>query len=347
MLHRAIDLIACPADKSALRLKAGYGSKERKVPAIIPAPCREFCSFLGRDVADCTSTPCADCGKVEITDATLVCSKCGDFFEVEDGIARTLQLSEDGHDADRKVVAIKKSEIEIRDRQSSSFDGKYSPAYTEIENSAVLSRMDAPCGEIIVDLACGTGRFSGHMVNRCGELLCLDFSIESLRVLSQKLQGSQTPFHLIQADMNHLPLRQTRFPVIYCGNALMHLPTPAARTEALKQISACLSDDGLLVATVYNHTRRTPTTRQKEGFHNDRLYFYRYDHDEFEEYLGEVFSVEEVAGLINLPVHRVSGLLFRLGLGRVARAMERIIEKTPLSFFLGETLLGKCRKRQE
>lgn len=107
-------------------------------------------------------------------------------------------------------------------------------ALMHVEEAAMLDLMPPLAGRVVLDLACGTGRYSRLAAERGARLaLGLDNSPAMLRASAQPLRGL--------AHIEALPLPAGAVDVVICGLALGHLP---AITPALGEISRVLRPGG-------------------------------------------------------------------------------------------------------
>ncbi|HBC86881.1 MAG TPA: hypothetical protein DCZ94_08005 [Lentisphaeria bacterium] len=346
MFYRTIDYLACPSDKNPLIADKITQCSEIKNPSC-HSRCRLYCAFKGVQIPNgIAPEDCGKCHRLEIITATLKCPRCGTAFPVKDGIARLLPVEKDIKPELQTSMAVKKSEMKARDEFSAEYDLKFPPGRDLLETKSFLKRLSLSGYDAVLELGSGTGRLTMSMLPSCKEIICIDLSFESLKELSRKihLQDGGTA-HLIQADMNFIPLRKEYlFEKIACSGAIQHVPADS-KIDAIKEIDRYLAGNGIFVVSAYNHSEMTVETREKEGYHSGRIYFYRYDQDEFKDFLSSVFRVCEIAGMINLPTHKVVGNLMKTGLTWVALALEYLIQRTKLSFRRGEMLIAVCRKK--
>lgn len=101
-------------------------------------------------------------------------------------------------------------------------------------------------GARILDAGCGTGRFSHIALDAGADVIACD--------LSTAIDACRTNFptephlHLLQADMEHLPLKLNLFDGIFCFGVLQHTPNPERTFHSLLPH---LKPGGRIVADVY------------------------------------------------------------------------------------------------
>jgi malonyl-CoA O-methyltransferase len=119
----------------------------------------------------------------------------------------------------------------------------------EIEQAAMLRLMPDLRGRDVLDLACGTGRYS-RIARQGGarRVVGADFSPQMLRA-GRKATSPCDPLSAggeeesVQASMMVLPFAEASFDVIICGLATGHLP-PAAMRQAVAEMARALRPGG-------------------------------------------------------------------------------------------------------
>lgn len=123
-------------------------------------------------------------------------------------------------------------------------------------------------GAVVLDLACGTGRYGRHAQREgAARVVGLDNSIDMLRagVLAQ----------VAQADVTRLPLPPAAFDVIFCGLALGHVPRDNF-SRALSEIARVLKPDGIALISDF-HPYQALNGAQRT-FHGDDGRTYAVEH---------------------------------------------------------------------
>ncbi len=108
----------------------------------------------------------------------------------------------------------------------------------EIEQAAMLRLMPTLIDRVVLDLACGTGRY-GRIATQSGaaQVVGVDNSVPMLEA-----GGNSTAFSVL-APMSRLPFRSGSFDVILCGLATGHLP-PETMGQAIIEIGRVLRPGG-------------------------------------------------------------------------------------------------------
>lgn len=131
---------------------------------------------------------------------------------------------------------------ELKPRDAYRLWAEHYPPYAhnllmEVEQHAVLDLLPAVRHKRVLDLACGTGRYTRILSERGARPVALDFSFEML---------ARDPNHSprAQADMLTLPLQDASVEVIVCGLAVGHVQNLA---QALQEMKRVLTRHGTLI----------------------------------------------------------------------------------------------------
>ncbi len=104
--------------------------------------------------------------------------------------------------------------------------------------------------ELVLDVACGTGR---HLIPLCKEgydIVGLDISAKLLRIAKTRWHRAQ----LVRADMRFLPFKPHTFSaVISMDQSLGYLPSETEDLQSLRELHAALRKGSVLVADVFNN----------------------------------------------------------------------------------------------
>jgi ubiquinone/menaquinone biosynthesis C-methylase UbiE/uncharacterized protein YbaR (Trm112 family) len=291
----------------------------------------------------------------EIEEGCLVCPTCGRTFPIEGGIPRIVPagLIATLPQAD-KVTQDKRTEMRIRDEQTSTFLNWYSEYNTFLELHASLELLALVPSDILLDVGCGIGRITTQINSLCKEVIAVDYSLESLRYLQKVINnGKKSNIHLIQADACLLPFRQNCFDKAISIQVFTLIPSADERIKGLNCVHKSLKQNGVFVMTVFNNhifrcikrLRHIPGVFQKEGHHPlHGFYYYNFSVFDLRSFLKNSFSVEGTWGLINLT--REFGLRLKIDrYGKLVMWIDRLIQRTPFSYLLGDLLIAKCIKR--
>jgi ubiquinone/menaquinone biosynthesis C-methylase UbiE len=105
-------------------------------------------------------------------------------------------------------------------------------------------------GKDILEVGCGTGRFSLFLMEIGKGAALVDLSVEMLKVTQEKLQqNSLLPFSGTNASIYHLPFRAGTFDCVLTINVFNHLEMPSV---ALCELARVLKLGGKLVMNFAN-----------------------------------------------------------------------------------------------
>jgi len=207
---------------------------------------------------------------------------------------------------DDRVDQDEQREIEIRDQEASQYDqwiartkGRW---WFEVEKAATLSYLHPSPTDIILDCGCGTGRFSLAVAPLVQQVLCMDHSQESLKVLSEKAEKGNirnlSVFHASIEVMDCIPSASADHALMI--EVLQHLPSHQKRINALKECWRVLKPGGRLVFDVYRWGGAI--TVDKEGYWISGLYRFAFTPEDIHNALGEAgFRVSGIQGILNYP----------------------------------------------
>ncbi len=168
----------------------------------------------------------------------------------------------------------------------------------------------------ILDLACGTGRFSFLATDG------LDQSREMLSVAREK--WPKTTF--FEGDARKMPFDDEAFDVIFSLHFLMHLP----ESEVAEVLEACfrvLKNGGTLIVDFPSRKRRELFRKKMGGWHGATAF----DLKSFEKLAGKNWKIVRSEGVLTVPIHRFSPF-FRPVLYRIDSFLGRSWVKNGSSY---------------
>jgi ubiquinone/menaquinone biosynthesis C-methylase UbiE len=121
---------------------------------------------------------------------------------------------------------------EAYDRWSDTYDADPNP-HTAMEEEEVLDLVAAGPGELILDAACGTGRYCRLFQSRGARVVGIDFSEGMLRIARQKVPT--VAFHCMDLA-GTLAFPEAGFDKVNCAQALKHLPDLTLPLEEFARI---------------------------------------------------------------------------------------------------------------
>jgi len=103
----------------------------------------------------------------------------------------------------------------------------------------------------LLDLPCGTGRFTPVLEELAGKVVSADISLEMMNVAASRFRSAKASF--VQCSVEELPFRDSSFDLTFTARFLLHLPSNL-REAALLELSRvskrwvffdCLMETGL------------------------------------------------------------------------------------------------------
>ncbi len=127
--------------------------------------------------------------------------------------------------------------------------GPSDDGFTQTERAFVLGRIRP--GHKVLDLGCGTGRFTVPMAEAGAEVTGLDLSGAMLEIARTKLSERGLTADLREGDMARLPFEDGTFDVVTSMLTLMHIPLDA-REDVFDEASRVLRPGGRMLIGVRN-----------------------------------------------------------------------------------------------
>jgi SAM-dependent methyltransferase len=273
----------------------------------------------------------------DVQTGVLTCPACRSAYAITDGIP---DLSELGDDPDE--LSAKRDEICARDVETQVYEAQFGTYQNAAESSALLRRLDLGASHRVLELGCGTGRMTRHLIKESAEFVGVDFSMSSLRELRGRMSGYPN-INLVCADVNHLPLRgQGQFDRIVSSQLLEHLPSERLRRDLWQTCSQLLANCGRAIVTVYNYSwTKRRRGFSKEGLHSSGIFYHCYDARELVAEVSPWLRVQEICGVLN----RMTPLRVLERIGRVGAAADGFLSRTRMSRATGHLLLVVCVPR--
>ena len=283
------------------------------------------CPDDGGDLRVSAGTPP---GGAAVKHGELRCATCGRGFPIEDGIVSLLPAAFGRTSAPAEGDLLR--QMQARDDEACCYDELYDDDGHRFELDTYLARLAPRPGERVLDIGCGTGRFTKEYAGAVGEVVGADFSVASLRRLLARGPSVQA----VRCEAGQLPFATGGFDAIVATSLFSNLPTQATRDRALAEVRRVLAPGGRLLVTVYNHSwwkrarhsLRLSQSGAKHGYHTDgRIPYYNFGAREFEGWVARRFRTGPVFG----AQHRLPVLSRRSP--RLARELDRLLSRLPMA----------------
>jgi SAM-dependent methyltransferase len=268
----------------------------------------------------------------------LVCTDCSAAFAIDDGILNMLH----GISLD----AESQHEQQLRDGHAKSmkatgpawYENEHNYEHNLMEMIPTMEALSANQDKTILELGCGDGRYTVALAGQCQWILAVDFSIESLRILQQRLQSPQN-VGLILGDVTTMKVCAAHFDRVF-STLVSNLPTPEHRHAMYRLAAHALKRDGRFVFSTHHHgcKQKLSGERKLGRYIEGGIYRYNFTVGECKAEVRQYFKVVEARPIqIYFPFAR------RLRLPLVAQS--RFFERIPLLNGLGGLVL--CTAEQQ
>jgi SAM-dependent methyltransferase len=224
----------------------------------------------------------------------LTARDSGRTYPVQDGIPCLLPPSL--RESTAKEDAEKRSEMQARDAQVEDYDNMAGlRLFTSVEVPLTLQYLRLEPGHLLLEGGCGTGRMTPYFADRVRGMVCVDFSMESLRVARRKLTPAQAEKTLfVQADLSQLPLRSEVFDRVGSFGVYEHIPTEETRDRAVAdmlRVMTAREAGSRFALSAYRWGPPISWNAEREGHHDGGIYFKRFTRRQLLDLLGARFSI--------------------------------------------------------
>jgi SAM-dependent methyltransferase len=114
----------------------------------------------------------------------------------------------------------------------------------------------------ILDLPCGTGRFTGHLAREGFDIVGSDIAMEMMQVAAKQLAGTPRLHGYVRADAEHLPLPDGAIDCVMSIRFLLHVD-PATRVSIVGEM-ARVSARWLILDYRHKHSYRYMLLRLRQ-----------------------------------------------------------------------------------
>jgi len=211
-------------------------------------------------------------GPPTMAEGTAECTRCGQRYPVRGGVL-CLLAGAPLHEESARERELRDSRAEaVLIGQRPEWQSAFADA-TELV--PMLGALGPLTGAVILDMGCGTGRYTLPLASGGGTVIALDFSRSALTLLAGKLHPGAA-VGLVQADATTLNLAPRSFDRVV-STLHSNLPTRDHRMACLRVAADALSDRGRFVfGTHYRGARDLLLGTPAAGFYRDSgIYRYR------------------------------------------------------------------------
>ena len=204
-----------------------------------------------------------------IVTGRIICQQCGATYYIKDGI---VDLYTSIPHKNKQSLFKQKTKNNMA-KNTGHTSGKTEDIIDEMEISSTLKRLQPLTGKTVLELGCGTGRFTLRLADRCKKVLAVDFSRESLLASIKNLDQSKGTVGMIQADVNKLALKPNSFDLAL-STLYSNLPTLEIRTASTRKVHNAVKTGGKYVLTAHHHDIRQRIKKiPAEGQYDNGIYY--------------------------------------------------------------------------
>lgn len=298
-----------------------------------------------------------DHGALHSVPDAVECELCSTRYPVQGGIVSFMDAA--------ALSDVERKEQSSRDNESSWYDTMFEGYANAVEVPTVLRRIGHPRAPIL-DHGAGTGRITERLLSLDQPVVAVDYSTASLAMLLKRCAGASAPLLAVQADIRRLPFADASFGAVTSIQVYEHVRGADERRCVLEQLARVMVPGAALSLTAFNYNAMfrawtlLGNTGAREGEHmlGGDFYYIRHTGRELRAELEQVFDVEEVTGIRNIPARKLAGLFQRLGLSKTGDRfldwmvasgyrLDLALERTPLSPATGFWWLAKALRRPQ
>jgi ubiquinone/menaquinone biosynthesis C-methylase UbiE len=151
----------------------------------------------------------------------------------------------------KEQETVKKVYEEIADEYDERIPGatENDRRFTETEQTFLMSKINP--SDHVLDMGCGTGRFTIPLAKIAAKVTGLDMSAAMLKIAEEKADRLDLNIDFHEGDMAHLPFEDHSFDAVVCMLAIMHIP-PENRERVFLEASRVLKPGGRIIISAKN-----------------------------------------------------------------------------------------------
>ncbi len=162
------------------------------------------------------------------------------------------------------------------------FNEKRSKTWSQIENFLDKNRFIGNKDIVMLDMFCGSGRFSFFDINT----ISIDFSLNMLKVIEKKKKSKENSPHPVLCDCLKLPFADDSFDCAICVAGIHHFKLETERKQVIMEMKRVLKKGGKFIISTWSRNAFEKGTPKDYFCQWDKKYFryyYLFDQKEFEE----------------------------------------------------------------
>jgi len=280
----------------------------------------------------------------------------------------TFQVSLEQRLAQQRVPEQEKHTVRaVYDQIAGEYDeripgtGPADEIFTNTEMEFLLGKITA--GEQVLDMGCGTGRFTVPLAQRGAQVTGLDLSEAMLAVAASKLDEAGLRADMRQGDMACLPFPDGSFDTVTSMLALMHIPLKD-RPAVFREVSRVLKPGGRMLLCVKNSVferlfkgdrfasvdvtdvedKKLIFTETSDGVEYDAPWYSFAPDDLVALFARAGMTVSHLRGNSPISVWLATEVLADSGLRSLVQVLERALSDVPPFSHLGYHLLVEAVK---
>ncbi len=166
-----------------------------------------------------------------------------------------------------------KRKIVFNKKRAKQYDGwfksKYGAFSDSLQRKAVFSMIFVKKGMPVLDIGCGTGRYSVELASKGGIVTGVDPAPEMLKIAKQRAKQAKTSVLFKNATAEKLPFKPNSFELVVGINVLELASNPE---KAVKDALRVLKPGGRLVFGALNKKSLTALQRRMKGKFKESIY---------------------------------------------------------------------------